>query len=172
MNLHRLTLLSFIFAAIGFGQARPPKIALVNIQDAIVATTDGQTADQQLEAEFAPKKAKLEQEHKEIEALQKRLEQETLSDDDRKRLTKELDDKTVLANLESDQDDADLAAAQKKVLSAIGKKMIALIADYASRQGYVMVFDVSTSQAPLLYAENATDITKEVVAAYESKYKK
>ena len=47
-----------------------------------------------------------------------------------------------------------------------------MIADYAAGKGYAMVFDISTSQAPLLYAENATDITREVVAAYESKYKK
>lgn len=172
MKFFRLSLLPLLFAAIGLAQPKAPKIALVNIQDAIVATTDGQTADQQLEAEFEPRKTKLEAEHKAIEALQNKLEQENLTDDDRKRLTKELDDKTVLANLESDQDDADLDAAQKKVLSAIGKKMVAVIADYAARQGYSMVFDVSTSQAPLLYADNATDITKEVVAAYESKYKK
>jgi Skp family chaperone for outer membrane proteins len=78
----------------------------------------------------------------------------------------------VALNLETDQDDADLDAAQKKVLGELGKRMVAVIADYAARQGYSMVFDVSTSQAPLLYAENATDITKQVVAAYESKYKK
>jgi Skp family chaperone for outer membrane proteins len=35
-----------------------------------------------------------------------------------------------------------------------------------------MVFDISTSQAPLLYADNATDITKDVVSAYETKYRK
>jgi Skp family chaperone for outer membrane proteins len=172
VNLFRLSLLSLVFAAIALAQPKPPKIALVNIQDAIVATTDGQNADQQLEAEFSPKKDKLDKEQKEIEALQTRLEQEKLSDEDRQRLTKELDDKTVLVNLETDQDDADLDAAQKKVLSAIGRKMVAVIAEYAAKQGYVMVFDVSTSQAPLLYADNATDITKEVVAAYESKYKK
>jgi Skp family chaperone for outer membrane proteins len=171
VSFYRFSLLLFAAAAIGLAQA-PPKIALVNIQDAIVATTDGQQADQQLEAEFAPKKAKLEAEHKAIEALQNRLEQESLSDEDRKRLTKELDDKTIVANVESDQDDADLDAAQKKVLAALGKKMVAVIAEYATRNGYSMVFDVSTSQAPLLYADNATDITKDVVAAYEAKYKK
>ena len=171
MNFFRLTLLLSASAAIGLAQA-PPKIAIVNIQDAIVATTDGQHADQQLEAEFAPKKARLEEQHKAIEALQNRLEQENLNDEDRKRLTKELDDKTVLANLETDKDDADLDAAQKKVLTTLGKKMVAVIAEYAARSGYSMVFDISTSQAPLLYADNATDITKEVVAAYEAKYKK
>ena len=172
MRFYRLSLLSLAFAALGLSQAKPPRIALVNIQDAIVATTDGQNADQQLEAQFAPKKAKLEEEHKALEALQEKLSQENLSDEDRKKLTKEIDDKTVLINVETDQDDAELDTAQKRVLSELGKRMVAVIADYAARQGYAMVFDVSTSQAPLLYAENATDITKQVVSAYESKYRK
>ena len=162
----------FLVCFLGAAQEKAPKIALVNIQDAIVATADGQAADARLEAEFAPKKARLEEEHKALEALQDKLESANLSDEERHLLTKEIDDKTVLLNLETDQDDADLDAAQKKMLGALGKRMVAVIADFASKRGYAMVFDVSTSQVPLLYAENATDITKDVVAAYESKYKK
>jgi len=162
----------FLVCFLGAAQEKAPKIALVNIQDAIVATADGQAADARLEAEFAPKKARLEEEHKALEALQDKLESANLSDEERHLLTKEIDDKTVLLNLETDQDDADLDAAQKKMLGALGKRMVAVIADFASKRGYAMVFDVSTSQAPLLYAENATDITKDVVAAYESKYRK
>ena len=172
MKLHCLAVLSITFAATGLAQTASPKIALVSIQDAIVATTDGQTANQQLEAEFAPKKAKLDEEQDALEALRDKLEQEGLTDQDRQKLTAEIDDKTTRLNLETEQDDADLAAAQKKVVAGLGRKMIAVIADYAVRNGYAMVFDISTSQAPLLYAENATDITSEVIAAYEGKYKK
>lgn len=174
MKFYRLSFLSIGLAAAALAQpqTRVPKVALVNIQSAIVATTDGQTANQQLEAQFAPKKAKIEAEHKAIAAIEDKLQQNSLSEDDRKKLGKELDDKTILVNLETDQDDADLATAQKKVLAELGKRMVAVIADYATRNGYAMVFDISTSQAPLLYAENATNITKEVVAAYETKYKK
>jgi Skp family chaperone for outer membrane proteins len=159
------------FAVAGLAQTEAPRIALVNIQDAIVATTDGHTADQQLEAEFAPKKARLDQEREALEALQDKLQQENLTAGDRQKLAKEINDKTVLLNLETDQDDEELASAQKKVVALLGRKMVAVIAGYAARQGYALVFDVSTSQAPL-YADNATDITREVIAAYESKYKK
>jgi len=172
VKFYRVILVSITFAAAGLAQTREPKIALVNIQDAIVGTTDGRTANDQLEAEFAPKKAKLDEERDALVALQEKLQRASLSDEDREKLSKEIDDKTVLINLETDQDDADLAAAQKKVVSTLGKKMVAVIADYAARRGYALVFDVSSSQAPLLYAENATDITREVIVAYESKYKK
>jgi len=155
----------------GWGQApakTAPKVALVNIQDAIVGTADGQAAAKRLEAEFGPRKAKLDREKESIDAIQKRLDDDkTLSDDDRQKLSKDLADKTVLFNVETDQDDSDLEQAQNKVLREIGKKMVAVIVEVASASGYAMVFDVSTSRAPLLYAENATDITSDVIRVYD-----
>ena len=147
-----------------------PRVALVNIQDAILATSDGQAAAKQLDEQFSPRKAKLDEEQKAIAALQKQLDDgAALSDDERKSLTKDIEDKTVLLNVETDQDDTDLQAAQNQVLRNLGRKMVAVIVEYATTTGYAMVFDISTSQAPLLYAENATDITKQVIGAYEAR---
>jgi Skp family chaperone for outer membrane proteins len=157
----------------GWGQTpskTAPKVALVNIQDAIVGTADGQAAAKRLEDEFGPRKAKLDQEKDAIDALQKRLDEDkTLSEEDRKKLSKDLSDKTVLFNVETDQDDSDLEQAQNQVLKDIGRKMVAVIAEVASTSGYAVVFDVSTSRAPLLYAENATDITSDVIRVYDGK---
>jgi len=140
------------------------------MQDAIVGTADGQAAAKRLEAEFGPRKTKLDQEKEVIDAMQKRLDEDkTLTEEDRKKLTKELNDQTVLFNVETDQDDSDLEQAQKQVLAVIGKKMVAVIAEVASASGYAVVFDVSTSRAPLLYAENATDITSDVIRVYNNK---
>ena len=169
-----LPVLSMLWAAVcGWAQApasSAPKVALVNMQDAIVGTADGQAAAKRLEAEFGPRKAKLDQEKEVIDAIKKRLDEDkTLSEDDRKKLTKEINDKTVLYNVETDQDDSDLEQAQKEVLSVIGRKMVAVIAEVAHASGYAVVFDVSTSRAPLLYAENATDITSDVIRVYNNK---
>ena len=164
-----------MFAAVvcGWGQAparATPKVALVNIQDAIIGTADGQAAAKRLEEEFGPRKAKLDREKVAIDAMQKRLDEDkTLSEDDRRKLSKDLADQTVLFNVETDQDDSDLEQAQNKVLSDIGRKMVAVIADVASASGYAVVFDVSTSRAPLLYAENATDITSDVIRVYDNR---
>jgi outer membrane protein len=158
----------------GWGQTAaktPPKVALVNIQDAIIGTADGQAAAKRLEEEFGPRKAKLDQEKEAIDATQKRLDEDkTLSEEDRKKLSKDLADKTVLFNVETDQDDSDLEQAQNKVVSDIGRKMVAVIVEVASASGYAMVFDVSTSRAPLLYAENATDITSDVIRIYDNRW--
>ena len=173
MKLSLSLLLSLSAAVCAWGQTpakSAPKVALVNIQDAIVGTADGQAAAERLDDEFAPRKAKLDREKEAIDALQKRLDEDkTLSDDARRKLAKEIADKTILLNVETDQDDSDLEQAQKKVLSEIGRKMVAVIVEVATASGYAMVFDVSTSRAPLLYAENATDITSDVIRVYDSK---
>jgi Skp family chaperone for outer membrane proteins len=178
VTFFRVSLLSIAFAWAGLCQAPAaapapaPKIALVNIQDAIVGTSDGHTAEKELAAEFEPRKAQLDEKRNALEALKDKVQDEKLTSGQREKLIKEVNDKTILLNLETDKDDSDLEAAQKKVLAELGKKMVTVIADFAIHEGYAVVFDVSTSQAPLLYADNATDITREVIAAYESKFKK
>ena len=172
MRLYRVLILGLLAAALAAAQsAGAPRVALVNIQDAILATTDGQNAAKALDAEFGPRKAALDEEQKAIAQKQSRLEQEKLSAEERKKLQQEIDDAIVVLNAKMDQADADLDRAQKKTLAELGKKMVAVIVEFATTTGYAMVFDTSTSQAPLLYADNATDITSEVIAAYESRYK-
>jgi len=164
--------LGLLAAALAVAQpARAPRVALVNIQDAILATTDGQNAAKALDAEFGPRKAALDEYQKAIAQKQSRLDQEKLSDEEHKKLQQEIDDATIVLNAKMDQADTDLDQAQKKTLAALGKKMIAVIVEFATSTGYAMVFDTSTSQAPLLYADNATDITSEVIAAYETRHK-
>ena len=172
MKLHQAIILGLLAVAVAAAQSgRAPRVALVNIEDAILATTDGQNAAKAMDAEFGPRKAALDEDQKAIAQKQSRLDQEKLGDEERKKLQKEVDDATIVLNAKIDQADADLDKAQKKTLSELGKKMVAVIVEFSTSTGYAMVFDTSTSQAPLLYAENATDITSEVIAAYETRHK-
>ena len=172
MKVHQAVILGLLATAAALAQpARPPRVALVNIQDAILGTTDGQNAAKALDDEFGPRKAALDEDQKAIAQMQTRLDTEKLGDDDRKKLQKQIDDATVVLNAKTDQADADLDKAQKKTLAELGKKMVAVIVEFATSTGYAMVFDTSTSQAPLLYADNATDITADVIAAYETRHK-
>jgi Skp family chaperone for outer membrane proteins len=172
VKLYQAVILGLLATMLAAAQtARPPRVALVNIQDAILATTDGRNAAKEMDAEFGPRKAALDEDRKAIERKQSRLDQAGLGDDERKKLQKEIDDSIVVLNAKMDQADADLDKAQKKTLAGLGKKMIATIVEFATSTGYAMVFDTSTSQAPLLYADNSTDITSDVIAAYENRYK-
>jgi Skp family chaperone for outer membrane proteins len=155
-----------LFAA-GMASAQPPKVALVNIQQAIVGTTDGHDAEKKLDAQFSPRKEKLDVAQREIAALANQLKQEGLSEEDRGKINQQMEEKASAVDQETDKADADLKEAQDQVLKQLGPKMVATIAQYAKDHGYSVVFDISTSDVPRLYAPNATDITKEIVAAYE-----
>lgn len=152
--------------------AQPPKVALVNMQQALVATTDGQAAEKKLDAQFAPRKAALDVAQKEIAALAEQLKKEGLSDEERGKLSQQMEEKASALDQATDKADADLKDAQDEVLKQLGPKLVATIAQYAKDHGYSVVFDISNSDVPRLYAPNATDITKEIAAAYEKRVKK
>jgi outer membrane protein len=156
----------------GMALAQPaapaPKIALVNMQDAIVGTTDGKNAEKRLDDEFTPRKTQLDEQEKEIADLQAQLDKGGLSDEAKEKLGQDIDHKTLLFKMATENADGDLRAAQAKVLHELAPKMIACIAQYAKTKGYAMVFDISDSDVPKLYP-NAADITQEVIAEYEKK---
>ncbi len=147
--------------------AQPPKVALVNIQQAIVSTADGHDAEKRLDAQFGPRKTKLDAEHAEIADLANKLKQPDLSEEDRAKINQQMEEKASALDQETEKADADLKEAQNEMLKQLGPKMVSAIAQYAKDHGYSVVFDTSSSDVPRLYAPNATDITKEVAAAYE-----
>jgi len=161
------TLLLLLLASAAPLLAQAPKVAFVNLEQALVATTDGQNAEKKLDARFTPRKAALDQKHKELMALQDKLDKGTESDEERKRLAQEIDQKGDDMDKETTQADADLAEAQRQVLRELGPKLMAVVVRYAKQHGYDVVLDVGSSDMPRLYAENSTDITKEVVEEYE-----
>ena len=143
-----------------------PKIALVNMQEAIVGTSDGKNAEKQLDDEFAPRKAKLDAQEKEIADLQAKMDAGGMDADAKEKLGLDIDHKTILFNIANQDADGDLRLAQKKVLQDLAPRMISFIAQYAKNKGFAMVFDISDSDVPKLYP-NAADITEAVVAEYE-----
>jgi len=168
VKLYQLFVCAAALAGVTCAQTAAPglKIALVNIQNAITSTADGRNAEKQLDDEFAPRKARLDAQEKEIAALQAKMDAGGLAEDAKQQLGLDIDHKSLLLNIATQDADGDLRAAQKKVLQTLGPKMIACIAQYAKANGYAMVFDISESEVPKLYP-NAIDITRQVIAEYE-----
>ena len=145
------------------------KVAVINIQGAIVSTKDGQKAASELDAKTQPKKKELEQKQNEINGLQDQFNkgQNTLSDATKNDLYKNIELKKK--NLQRDVEDAqaELEQDQQKILQQLGQKMIAVIERYARDNSYTLVVDVSNPQTPVLYASPSIDITKEIVELYD-----
>jgi outer membrane protein len=150
-------------------QAAPTKVAVIQVQTAILSTKDGQKAASELQGRFAPKKAEIDKKGADIAAMQDQLKklQATGSDEVKTKLMRDID--TANTKLQRDTQDAqaDLDEEQQKIMQELGGKMMAVVEKYAQSNGLAMVIDVSNPQTPVLWAAQAVDITAEIVKLYD-----
>lgn len=146
----------------------PTKVGIINIQQAIVSTTEGQKAAKELEAKSAPKKKELEKLQSEIASMREQLNKMSSvgSDEQKRKLMGDIDQKTKSFNRQVEDAQAELDQDQNKVLNELGGRMLAVLDKYAKDNGYAVILDVSSQQTPVLYAANSIDVTRDVVELY------
>lgn len=156
------------FVAASQAQEKTPKVAILNIQIAIAQSNDGQKAAKQLQDRFGPKRAELEKQQQEINALQEQLRNQgkTLSDEARNKLLRAVDDKTRVFNRTNEDATTEFQTAEQDAINEIGRKMMGIISEHAQTNGYGLVLDVSSPQTPVLYADAGIDITETIIQLY------
>ena len=146
------------------------KIGIINIQDAIIATNEGKKEFDSLQQRFAPKQAELKALNDDVENLKKQLQAsgDKLNEDARGTQVKSLEvkQKSLQRNFEDAQNE--FQQAEQEVVNRIGQKMLAVLEKYANANGYAVVLDVSNPQTPVLWASQGTNITKDLVDAYNA----
>ncbi|HEX4593898.1 MAG TPA: OmpH family outer membrane protein [Bryobacteraceae bacterium] len=160
---------SLVLAATLGVQAQSQKIAVIAIQQAIVATKDGQKAAAELDSKAGPKKKELEQKQGDINSLQDQLSkgQNTLSEGTKTELYKNIESKKKSLQRDFEDAQAEMDQEQQKILQQLGQKMMAVIERYSKDNGYTLVVDVSNPQTPVLYASPTIDITKDIIELYD-----
>lgn len=150
-------------------QEKASKVAIINIQVAIAQSNDGQQAAKKIQAKFAPKQQELTKAQQEITALQDQLknQEKTLSDDARNKLLRSIDDKTRVFNRSNEDATAEFQTAEQDAINEIGRKMMNVVSEYAKKNNYDLVLDVSSPQTPVLYADPVNDITKAILELYD-----
>jgi outer membrane protein len=151
------------------GAPLPPKVAVINMQEALVSTKDGQKAIADLRGKYGPRDQDFQKRSADLQAKQDqyRKTQATLSDDQKGKMERDIDSMT--RTLQRDTDDAkqDMDADQQRILQELGGKMMQVVTRYATDNQYTMVFDDSGQPNNILFASNAIDITREVIALYD-----
>jgi outer membrane protein len=147
----------------------PFKVAVIEIQSAILGTKDGQKATQEFATRFDPRKKELEQKAAEIQELKDKLQRggAAMADAAKADITRAVEQKTKSYNRAMEDANAEFQAEQSKVLDDLGQKMMQVIEKYAQANGYAVVIDVSNPQTPVMYASSSANITKEIVELYD-----
>jgi len=145
------------------------KIAIINIQSAILNTKDGQKAAADVQAKFNPRKSELDKRRSEIDALQDQLRKgsATMSDEAKERLQREIDGGNKDVQRRGQDMNDDLEQEQGRIMQDLGGKMMKIVEEYATQNGYAVVLDVSNPQTDVLWAAASTNITPDIVRLYD-----
>jgi outer membrane protein len=147
----------------------PTKIAIINVQKAIIDTKDGQKAAAELQTKFNPRKSALEKKQADIQSMQDQLRKgaATMSEEAQARMNKEIE--TNQKSLQRDAQDLndDVDQEQGKLMNEIGSKLMQVVEQYATQNGFAAVLDVSNQQSPVLWASASIDITADITRLYD-----
>jgi len=161
-----------IAAAPAPAQTGSPKVAILNIQGAIIATKDGAKAREALNAKFGGRAKDIEARTAEVQKLRDQYTKgsNTMSADAREKLSREIDDKQKKLQWDSEDFNNEMQQEQEKFVNEIGQRMMPIVDEHAKAQGYWMVIDVSTQQSPVLWAASGIEITQLIIDLYDKKY--
>jgi outer membrane protein len=152
------------------GISTTAKIGIVNIQDAIIATNEGKKEFDALQTRFQPKQNDLKALNDEVENLKKDLQAKSdkLNEDERGKQVKNLETKQKALQRNYEDAQNEFQQAEQEVVNRIGGKMLNVLEKYAKNNNYAVILDVSNPQTPVLWASQGTNITKELVDAYNA----
>jgi outer membrane protein len=158
-------------AAPAAAPAGPARIAVIAFQLAVAQTNEGQRDFADLQKKFAPKEASLKSLSDEIDALNKSIQDPAanLSDVERANRSKAVDEKKKQLDRETEDLRNDGQQDMQDLYTSLASKVYDVMQNYAEGQGFTLVLDISQQQSPVLYASATTNITKQVIDAYNVK---
>jgi Skp family chaperone for outer membrane proteins len=166
---NRLLSISVLALALGTGAAQAQKFAIINMQQAVLATSDGKKAAQAINTKFTPVKAEIDKLAKEIQDKQDAFTKNraTMTPAAATDAQRELENLTT--DLKRKQEDAqyDLADFENKQLGSIVPKLQQVINEYAAAHQITFVIDTSANPNNLIYGDVSLNIIAPVLAAYE-----
>jgi outer membrane protein len=161
--------LVLLCAATVYGQGGS-KIAIINFQEAVTATQEGQKVGRDLAAKYKPAQDRIQSKRQEVEVLKDQLRKgaNTMSQDAQAKLARDIQTQERRLQRELEDAQADFNQEQQQRLGEIYQKMVAIVDKHAQDNGYTVVLDISGPQSPVLYAVNEANITANVVGVYDA----
>ena len=144
------------------------KFGVINIQEAIVGTAEGKKALAEIQKRYEPRRNDLQRQEQEITALQDQLQKQvnTLSDEEKLRLQRQLDEKQRLFKRAQEDAQTDYQNDNQEAIRRIGQKMVRVINDYAKQNGFALVVD--DSQLPVYFVAQGNELTEVIMKLYDA----
>jgi outer membrane protein len=149
--------------------ALPTKIAIIAIQQAIMATKEGIALGTAVNTKYEPKKAEFDKRKNDIQALTDQLKKgsATMSDEAKDKIARDIDAKTKSLQRDTQDTSTDYEEEMGKVYQELGNKMLEIIQQYSYQNGYAVVLDVSNQQTPVIWAAPSSNIIADIIKLYD-----
>jgi outer membrane protein len=146
----------------------PTKVAVINLQRAVLGTAEIQKASSDLQAKYKPRQDALEKLQKELQDLQAQLQQGQgkLTPEKEADLQAEGQQKQRDAQRMSDDLQSDVNRDRNQVLQRAQTRMYEVVKKMAEEKG----FDVVVDSTNTFFYKPALDITEDAVKAYDKVY--
>jgi Skp family chaperone for outer membrane proteins len=153
--------------------AAPPnaKVAVIAFEAAVAKTNEGQRNLADLEKKYEPRQQEITNLKNQVDSLTKQLQTDgaKLTDADRASQAKAIDDKNKLLQRTTEDARSDFSQDVNQAYAALAAKVYDVMKDYAEKNGYTLVLNISGQQSPVMFREESTDITQAVIDAYNAK---
>ena len=166
------TILKAIVATMILAAALPAaaqtKVAVIDVQRVVSESDPGKEALQQLKTLQDAKVAEGQTLQQEINALQEQLNKQrfTVSEDKLAEMSKQLENKNIAMRRFEDDAKRELEDARRKQLGGLEAKILPIINAIGQEQGFTLIFN--KFQSGLVYADDAVDITDEVIQRFNT----
>src|SRR5665213_1554045 len=146
------------------------KMAVVDMQGAILQTKDGQKAAADLKAKYDPIQKSLSTRGQTLTAKQEQYRKtvDTMSEAAKTAAERDIQQLGQTLQREADDAKADAQQDQNKMLGPILQRLEAVMRKYATEKQIAMIVDLSSQPNNLLYAAPSVNITSEVIALYNA----
>ena len=146
------------------------KVALINVQEAISRTAEGQKLIRELQERYQPTQQELAGKSSKLTEMRDQLQKgaNTMSEEARRNLTRDIQKAELELKRRMEDAQGEFSQEQNQLFNTIGSKMITVIDRYSKDNGLHLVMDISSHQSLVLYAVNEMNITNQIIETYDA----
>jgi Skp family chaperone for outer membrane proteins len=163
-----LILFSGLIVFPGYAQ-QPPKIAAVDLQQALERSVEGQNVLSQLKQKEQAVMSELGKYDQQITSLETKLRTQrlTLNEEAQQKLSFDLETARIQRKRVEEDATKEFQRLQFTLVSKLRNEVLAVVGDYAKEQRISLVLDLSAPSG-VVFCEPALDITTEIIRRYDS----
>ncbi len=148
----------------------PQKVAVIAFQQGVTLTNEFQRDLADIQKKYLPRRNEIKALSDQIDSLKKQLQSGTLSPADRASRAQTIQSKQKDLDRAVQEAQSDFQTDLEQDFGAVAGKFDRELGAYAKAHGYILVLDAGRKQDEIvLWATQATDVTKAVVDEYNTK---